>query len=96
MNVRLVVEGQNQPSLDEHVKRLLDARTKIREGLWEFIDALKDARDQLPPNTFQNELGIRLGMKKSSLSQWIAIASSDYPKSPTVPSEGVAETEDLT
>jgi hypothetical protein len=78
VSMTLVVGGQNHLSLDEHVTRLLDARTKIREGLWDFIDALKDARDQLPPNTFQNELGIRLGMKKSSLSQWIAIASSDY------------------
>ena len=78
MSMMLVVGGQNHLTLDEHVKRLLDARTKIREGLWEFIDALKDARDQLPPNTFQNELGIRLGMKKSSLSRWLAIASSDY------------------
>ena len=78
MSMTLVVGGQNHLSLDEHVARLLDARTKIREGFWEFIDALKDARDQLPPNTFQNELGIRLGMKKSSLSRWIAIASSDY------------------
>ena len=78
MNVRLVVEGQNQPSLDEYVKRLLDARTKIREGLWEFIDALKDAHDQLSPNTFQNELGNRLEMRKSTLSKWIAIESSDY------------------
>ena len=78
MSMTLVVGGQNHLSLDEHVARLLNARTKIREGLWDFIDALKDARDQLPPNTFQNELGIRLGMKKSSLSQWISIASSDY------------------
>ena len=78
MNVALVVDRQNHLTLDEHVERLLDAQTKIREGFWEFIDALKDARDQLSPNAFQNELGNRLEMKKSSLSRWLAIASSDY------------------
>jgi hypothetical protein len=78
MNVSLVVDRQNHLTLDEHVKRLLTAQTKMREGLWEFIDALKEAQDQLPPNTFQNELGIRLGMKKSVLSKWIAISDSIY------------------
>ena len=78
MSVTLVVDGLNHLTLDEHVKRLLDARTKIREGFWEFIDALKDARDQLSPNAFQNELGNRLEMRKSTLSKWIAIGSSDY------------------
>jgi hypothetical protein len=43
VSITLVVGGQNHLSLDEHVARLLDARTKIREGLWEIIDALKDA-----------------------------------------------------
>jgi len=38
--------------------------------LWEFIDALKDARDQLSSNAFQNELGNRLEMRKSTLSKW--------------------------
>ena len=78
MSVTQIADRQNHLTLDEHVKRLLDARAKIREGLWEFIDALKDARDQLSQNTFQNELGNRLEMKKSSLSRWLAIASSDY------------------
>ena len=75
MSMTLVVGGQNHLTLDEHVERLLNARTKIREGLYEFIDALKDAHDQLPQNTFQNELGLRLGMRKSVLSKWIAIGS---------------------
>jgi hypothetical protein len=50
----------------------------MRESLWQFIDALKDAHDQLPPDMFQNELGARLGMKKSVLSKWIAISNSTY------------------
>jgi hypothetical protein len=78
VNVTLVVDRLNHLSLDEHIERLLRAQTKIREGLYEFIDALKDAKDQLPENTFQNELGSRLGMRKSVLSKWIAIGSSDY------------------
>lgn len=78
MSMTLVVGRENQLTLDEHVQRLLDARTKMRDGLWDFIDALKDAYDQLPPNTFQNELGIRLEMRKSTLSKWIAIGASDY------------------
>ena len=40
MSVTQIADRQNHLTLDEHVKRLLDARTKIREGLWEFIDAL--------------------------------------------------------
>ncbi|MDC0986908.1 hypothetical protein OAS67_06480 [Alphaproteobacteria bacterium] len=81
MSMTLVAGRENQLTLDEHVQRLLDARTKMRDGLWEFIDALKDAYDQLPPNTFQNEIGIRLEMRKSTLSRWISIASSDYLRS---------------
>ena len=78
MSVTLIVDRLNHLSLDEHIERLLRAQTKFREGLYEFIDALKDAKDQLPENTFQNELGLRLGMKKSTLSKWIAMGSSDY------------------
>ena len=78
MNVTLVVDRQNHLTLDEHVERLLRARGKIREGMYDFLDALKDAKNQLSENTFQNELGFRLGMKKSTLSKWLAIASSDY------------------
>ena len=78
MNMTLVAEGMNQLTFDQHVQKLLVARTKMRDGLWEFIDALKEAYDQLPPKTFQNELGIRLEMRKSTLSRWISIASSDY------------------
>ena len=67
MNVALVVDRLNHLTLDEHVERLLRARGKIREGMYDFLDALKDAKNQLSENTFQNELGFRLGMKKSTL-----------------------------
>lgn len=78
MNVILAPQRQNHLTLDDHVQRLLTAQTKMRESFWEFIDALKDAHDQLPESMFQNELGVRLEMKKSALSKWIAICNSDY------------------
>ena len=74
----LTLVPKNHLSLDEHVARLETARNKMREGFNEFLNALADAYDQLPENTFQNELGIRLGMKKSVLSKWISIVKSDY------------------
>ena len=78
MIVRLAPQRQNHLTLEAHVQRLLTAQTKMRESFWEFIDALKDAHDQLPEAMFQNELGVRLGMKKSALSKWIAISASNY------------------
>ena len=74
----LTLVPKNHLSLDEHVERIENARYKMREGFNEFLDALIDAYDQLPPNTFQNELGERLGMKKSVLSKWISIVKSEY------------------
>jgi hypothetical protein len=72
-----VVEKGNL-TLDEHIKKLEDARKKIKEGFNEWLIALREAYVQLPEGTFQNELGVRLGMRKSILSKWIQIISSNY------------------
>ena len=74
----LTLVPKNHLSLDEHIKRLEQARGKVREGFNEFLDALADAYDQLPENTFQNELCSRLDMKKSMLSRWVSIVRSNY------------------
>ena len=78
MSFAIVNGGKNNLSLDDHVDRILAAQSRMRVSLYEFIDAIRDAYDQLPQQTFQNELGHRLGMKKSILSKWISIATSDY------------------
>jgi hypothetical protein len=77
-NNHLTVVPKNHFTLDEHVQRLVFARTKIREGFFEFVDALIVAQEQLPEHTFQNELASRLGMKKWTLSKWMQICNSEY------------------
>ena len=73
----LTLVPKNHLSLDEHIERLESARGKVREGFNEFLNALSDAYDQLPENTFQNELCSRLNMKKSMLSRWVSIVRSN-------------------
>lgn len=74
----LTLVPKNHLSLDEHIKRLEQARGKVREGFNEFLNALADAYEQLPENTFQNELCSRLNMKKSMLSRWVSIVRSNH------------------
>ena len=44
MSVTLVSGGQNHLTLDEHVERLLNARTKIREGLPDNSVCIADSK----------------------------------------------------
>ena len=50
----------------------------MKEGLIEFVIAMRNAYEQLPDKTFQNEIGKRLDMKKSVLSKWLSISTSDF------------------
>ena len=44
MSVTLASSGQNHLTLDEHVERLLNARTKIREGLPDNSVCIADSK----------------------------------------------------
>ena len=80
MNNVINIFRANYLSLDEHIENIILARDKMNESLYEFIDAIRMASEQLPPKTFQNELCSKLSMNKSVLSKWISISNSEFIK----------------
>ena len=75
MSLRLV---SNHLSIQEHINRVLSAKEKMRDGLYEFVNAIKDAYEQLEKNAFQNDLCSKLDMRKTELSKWISISKSEF------------------
>jgi len=73
-----LVSNRNHLTIEEHITNIIDARENMKEGLYEFIQSIRNANEQLPIKSFQNELGLRLNMKKSVLSKWISIAQSKF------------------
>ena len=63
----------NSLTLDEHVKRILTAKTKIKEGVFEMAFFIKDACEQL--GNKQRELADKIGISESMMSRWISISS---------------------
>jgi hypothetical protein len=68
----------NVLSLDEHVENIQSAKKSLTGSFFEYVDAIKIAHDQLEPDDFQFQLSAKLGMKASTLSRWVMIATSDF------------------
>lgn len=68
----------NELTLDEHVLRIRDAMGKARDAIFDVATAIKDCQLQLGTDTLQQDVAERLGMSKSTLNKWIAIANSDF------------------
>ena len=73
-----LVSNRNSLSLEEHISRIVSARKTLKEGLYQFIFAIRDAYQQLPQNSFQNKLCKKLDIRKSELSRWISISASEF------------------
>ena len=64
----------NTMSIDEHVKKINEARFKVQSGIFEMASSITDAVRQLDGK--QTELAQRLGMPKGTISKWISIGSN--------------------
>lgn len=73
-----LLSNQNHLTIEEHILKILEARTKMDDGFYSFIESIRDAYEQLPTKSFQNELGERLNMKRSVLSKWVSISRSSF------------------
>ena len=68
----------NHLTIDQHVDRIRLAFDRARSAVFELVDAIKVAHDQLGGEVFQKELAERLGMSASTLSRWLQIGSSQF------------------
>ena len=63
-------------TLDQHANRIKEAIDKTRSSLFELVDVVKEAYDQLGGEVFGNQLAEKLGMSPSTLSRWKNIGES--------------------
>ena len=69
---------QNTLTLDEHIKRILDAKTKLKLSVLEMAITINDAVSQLEDSheSVQQIISDRIGMSQGTLSKWISIGSN--------------------
>ena len=65
---------RNTMSLDDHVKKINQAKNKVQSGIFEMAEAITNAINQLQGR--QLELATRLNMSKGTISKWISIGSN--------------------
>ena len=64
----------NTMSLDDHVKKINQAKNKVQSSIFEMAEAITNAVNQLKGR--QLELAARLNMSKGTISKWISIGSN--------------------
>ena len=60
------VQISNKMSLDDHVKKISLAKSKVKTSIFEMAEAITNAVNQLENR--QTELSSKLGMSKGTLS----------------------------
>lgn len=68
----------NHLTIDQHVDRIRSALDRARSAVFELVDAIKSAHDELGNDVFQSQLAERLGMSASTLSRWLQIGNSQF------------------
>lgn len=68
----------NHLTIDQHVDRIRSALDRARSAVFDLVDAIKTANEQLGGQVFQSELAERLGMSASTLSRWLQIGNSQF------------------
>ncbi len=61
--------------INQHVRHIETAITNTRFALFDLIKAIKDARDDLGDDVFNNELADKLSISQSTLSKYLRIAN---------------------
>ena len=65
------VQISNKMSLDDHVKKISLAKSKVKISIFEMAEAITNAVKQLENR--QTELANRIGMHKGTLTKWNSI-----------------------
>ncbi len=65
----------NTLTLNEHVKRILQAKTEVQKSIIDMAIVINEAVTQLD-DTSQNQLAEKIGMSKGTLSKWVSIGSN--------------------
>jgi hypothetical protein len=70
------VLDRNVLSLGEHVEIIRRHQDRIREALFDFVAAIRNAFDQLGPEVFELDLAKELKLSASTLNRWKSIGAS--------------------
>lgn len=77
MNVPTVeVIPEGHLSLQEHARVISEKQLRIKEAVWDYIESIKLAFEQLGSSVFEHELAKELGMTASTLNRWKSISLS--------------------
>ena len=78
MNMENVMTNQNTLSITHHVKTIEAARTRVKDAIFDVVDAILDAETQLDATAFQGALAVEIGMSKGTISKWLSIGKSPF------------------
>ena len=65
-------------TIDEHIERIQRCLQRTRDSIFETVVTIKECKDQLGDDVFQNEVSERLGMSPSTLNRWLSIGNCEF------------------
>ncbi len=65
-------------TIDEHIERIQRCLQRTRDSIFETVVTIKECKEQLGDDVFQNEVSERLGMSPSTLNRWLSIGNSEF------------------
>ena len=66
----------NTLSFQEHVDVIRSHQARIKEAVFDFVQSIRNAFDQLGPDVFEQDLAKELKLSASTLNRWKSIGSS--------------------
>ena len=70
--------NQSTLSIAHHVKTIEAARKRVKDAIFDVVDAILDAENHLDETAFQDALGVEIGMSKGTISKWLSIGKSPF------------------
>jgi hypothetical protein len=65
-------------TIDEHIERIQRCLQRTRDSIFETVVTIKECKEQLGDDVFQNEVSERLGMSPSTLNRWLSIGNCEF------------------
>ena len=65
-------------TIDDHIERIQRCLQRTSESIFETVISIKECKEQLGDDVFQNEVSERLGMSPSTLNRWLSIGNSEF------------------
>ena len=76
MTPKLTPVTIHRKTIDEHAKHVERCYNSVQGAIFDFIDAIRDAQEDLGDALAQHEIGKRIGMHESIFSRWCSVAKS--------------------